>query len=75
MILVIFPTPVEPLLVPLPEVVVYSLIKGISRMRKHELIEAIEHADPQFFQPWLDLVYGVQQPKTEGEARCERTDS
>ena len=27
MILVIFPTPVEPLLVPLPEVVVYSLIK------------------------------------------------
>ena len=29
MILVIFPTPVEPLLVPLPEVVVYSPIKPI----------------------------------------------
>jgi len=28
MILVIFPTPVEPFLVPLPEVVVYFLIKG-----------------------------------------------
>ena len=33
-------------------------IEGISRMRKHELIEAIERADPQVFAPWLELVYG-----------------
>ena len=38
-------------------------IKGASRMRKHELIEAIERADPQFFEPWLDLVYGVQRER------------
>jgi hypothetical protein len=35
-------------------------IKGISRMRRHELIEAIERADPRFFAPWLELVYGSE---------------
>jgi hypothetical protein len=34
-------------------------IEGVSRMRKRELIDAIERVDPQFFQTWLDLVYGA----------------
>ena len=34
--------------------------KGISRMRKRELVEAVERVDPQFRQPRLDLVCGVQ---------------
>jgi hypothetical protein len=41
-------------------------IKGYSRMRKRELIEAIERADPEFFAPWLELVYGDQRSPTEG---------
>jgi hypothetical protein len=35
-------------------------IEGISRMRKRELIDAIERVEPQFFQSWLDLVYGAE---------------
>jgi hypothetical protein len=36
-------------------------IVGASRMRKRELIEAIERADPTYFEPWLKLVYGEEQ--------------
>ncbi len=32
-------------------------IKGASRMRQRELIDAIERADPAFFTVWLNLVY------------------
>jgi hypothetical protein len=35
-------------------------IEGISRMRKRELIDTIERVEPQFFQSWLDLVYGAE---------------
>ncbi len=33
-------------------------IKGAGRMRQRELIDAIERADPAFFETWLELVYG-----------------
>jgi hypothetical protein len=46
-------------------------IRGISRMRKRELIEAIERADPEFFAPWLDLVYGGQRRSAEEQIRRE----
>jgi hypothetical protein len=46
-------------------------IVGISRMRKRELIEAIERADPQFFALWLDLVYGAGQSPVEGRVEKE----
>jgi len=36
-------------------------IKGISRMRKRELIDAIEWVEPQFFQSWLNLVYDANE--------------
>ena len=36
-------------------------IKGVSRMRKGELIEAIERVEPRFFQSWLDLVYDAKE--------------
>jgi hypothetical protein len=35
-------------------------IEGISRMRKRELIDAIERVEPQVFQSWLDLVCGAE---------------
>lgn len=44
-------------------------------MRKRELIEAIERADPQFFEPWLDLVYGVEQQAQNAPENAPRTDS
>jgi hypothetical protein len=31
-------------------------IEGINKMRKQDLIDAIERVDPQFFKPWLDLI-------------------
>jgi ribosomal protein L37AE/L43A len=46
-------------------------IKGFSRMRKRELIEAIERADPQFFAAWRDLVYGIQQSRADGPVEKE----
>ena len=31
-------------------------IDGINRMRKQDLIDAIERVDPQDFKPWQDLI-------------------
>jgi len=42
-------------------------IEGISRMRKRELIDAIERVEPQFFQSWLDLVYGDKVTTDKGD--------
>jgi len=44
-------------------------------MRKRELGEAVGRVDPQFRQPRLGLVYGVQRMPTQREARSEHTRS